>query len=181
MTTSPTGASAQPIGSGSGLDRWNALPADEAERELAACCASTAWVRAVVSGRPYRDLGAVLDASAAAFAELADADVDEALAAHPRIGERAAGSSREAAWSRQEQSGAADADAPTTAALAAGNRAYEQRFDRVFLICATGLSAAQMLAALEARLGNDDATERAVVRTELAKIAALRLERMLAG
>ena len=161
--------------------RFDALPADEAERELAACCASSAWVRAVVNGRPYQDLAAVLDASAAAFADLTDADVDEALAAHPRIGERAAGSGREAAWSRQEQSGAAGADSDTAAALATGNRAYEERFDRVFLICATGLSAAQMLTALEVRLGNDEATERAVVRTELAKIAALRLERMLGG
>lgn len=161
--------------------RFDALPADEAERELAACCASTAWVRAVVNGRPYRDLAAVLDASAAAFAELTDADVDKALAAHPRIGERAAGNSREAAWSRQEQAAAAGVDAHTAAALAAGNRAYEERFDRVFLICAIGLSAAQMLAALEVRLGNDEKTERAVVRAELAKIAALRLERMLSG
>ena len=161
--------------------RFDALPAEKAERELRACCASTAWVRAVVNGRPYRDLDAVLAASDAAFAELTDADVDEALAAHPRIGERAAGDSREAAWSRQEQSGAAVADARTAAALAAGNRAYEQRFDRVFLICATDLSAVQILAALQARLGNDEATERAVVRTELAKIAALRLERMLGG
>jgi 2-oxo-4-hydroxy-4-carboxy-5-ureidoimidazoline decarboxylase len=163
------------------MDRWNAMPAEEAERELKACCASATWVRAVVNGRPYRDLAAVLDASATAFAELTEADVDEALAAHPRIGERAAGNSREAAWSRHEQSGAADTDPNTTAALAAANRAYEERFDRVFLICATGLSAARVLAALEARLGNDEATERAVVRTELAKIAALRLERMLGG
>ena len=161
--------------------RFDALPAEEAERELRACCASASWVRAVVNGRPYRDLDAVLDASAAAFAGLTDADVDEALAAHPRIGERAAGDSREAAWSRQEQSGAAGADSTTAAALAAGNRAYEERFDRVFLICATGLSADQMLDALRARLANDDSTERAVVRTELAKIAALRLERMLGG
>ncbi|HEX2498819.1 MAG TPA: 2-oxo-4-hydroxy-4-carboxy-5-ureidoimidazoline decarboxylase [Actinomycetes bacterium] len=181
MTTSPANSNTQPADSGTTMDRFDALPAEAAERELRACCASATWVRAVVNGRPYRDLDAVLDASAAAFAELTDADVDEALAAHPRIGERAAGNSREAAWSRQEQSGAADADANTTAALAAGNRAYEERFDRVFLICATGLSAAQLLAELEARLGNDEATERAVIRTELAKIAALRLERMLGG
>ena len=167
--------------SATSVARFDALPAEEAERELRACCASASWIRAVVNGRPYRDLGTVLDASAAAFAELTDADTDEALAAHPRIGERATGNSREAAWSRQEQSGAAGADSKTAAALAAGNRAYEERFDRVFLICATGLSADQMLAALEARLGNDDSTERAVVRTELAKIAALRLERMLDG
>lgn len=176
-----TGRNTQPAGPGAVMDRWNALPAAAAEHELLACCASTAWARAVVNGRPYRDLGALLDASAAAFGRLTDADIDDALAAHPRIGERAAGTGREAAWSRQEQSGAAGTDDETKAALAAGNRAYEERFGRVFLICATGLSARQMLTALETRLGNDEATERAVIRSELAKIAALRLERMLGG
>ncbi|MCI0690054.1 MAG: 2-oxo-4-hydroxy-4-carboxy-5-ureidoimidazoline decarboxylase [Sporichthyaceae bacterium] len=162
-----------------GLAWFDGLPADEAERELRTCCASCAWARAVAAGRPYRDDDRLLAAADAAFEDLSETDIDEALAAHPRIGERATGPSREAGWSRQEQSGAVQADGTTKAALAAGNRAYEDRFGQVFLICATGLTAEQMLAALRARLDHDAVTERRVVRQELAKIARLRLERLL--
>ncbi|MGA8994744.1 MAG: 2-oxo-4-hydroxy-4-carboxy-5-ureidoimidazoline decarboxylase, partial [Nocardioidaceae bacterium] len=101
-----------------------------------------------------------------------------ALAAHPRIGERAAGDGVEAEWSRREQA-AADPDERTRQQLAAGNRAYEDRFGRVFLVCATGLSAEQILARLWERLGHDPATEAAVVAEELRKIAVLRLRRVL--
>ena len=81
----------------------------------------------------------------------------------------------EAAWSRQEQSGARDAPADVLAGLRAGNAAYEERFGHVFLICATGMSAASMLGALQTRLGHDPAAEREVVRDELMKIVRLRL------
>ena len=97
------------------------------------------------------------------------------LASHPRIGERAAADSREGGWSRQEQSGAAGAAEQVRRELAAGNAAYEQRFGHVFLICATGLSAEAMLAALRSRLRNDPIAEREVVRGELVKIVRLRL------
>lgn len=173
--TTPS-ASRQPAHELGWLD---ALPADEAERELRTCCASTAWARAVVAGRPYRDIDRLLAAADGAFAGLTETDIDEALAAHPRIGERATGPGREAGWSRQEQSGAASADDATKSALETGNRAYEERFGQVFLICATGLTADQMLAALHARLDHDAVTERRVLRQELAKIARLRLERLL--
>jgi 2-oxo-4-hydroxy-4-carboxy-5-ureidoimidazoline decarboxylase len=104
--------------------------------------------------------------------------VDRALAAHPRIGERAAGSGTEAAWSRAEQS-AVSRDSETERQLAEGNHAYEERFGRVFLICATGLSAEDVLAALRTRLGHDEVTEQAVVADELRKIALLRLGKVL--
>ena len=100
---------------------------------------------------------------------LAPDDVERALAAHPRIGERAQGEQTGAAWSRQEQGGVADDD---RSRLVEANRAYEERFDRVFLICATGLSGGEILSALHRRLDNDDATEAAVVADELRKIAA---------
>jgi 2-oxo-4-hydroxy-4-carboxy-5-ureidoimidazoline decarboxylase len=160
------------------LSEFNAAPADVASAELAACCDVPAWVDAVRDGRPYADVDealAVADKSARSFSP---DDVDRALAAHPRIGEKAAGSGTEAAWSRQEQSGVSR-DADTKDALVEGNRAYEERFNRVFLICASGLAGDQVLAALRARLGNDDATESAVVADELRKIALLRLERLL--
>jgi 2-oxo-4-hydroxy-4-carboxy-5-ureidoimidazoline decarboxylase len=107
-------------------------------------------------------------------------DIVQALAAHPRIGQRAEGEAREAAWSREEQSGMASAEDDTKAALAEANRAYERRFDHVFLISAQGLAPEQMLQAARARLANDEATEREVVRGELAKITRLRLERLVA-
>ncbi|MGV9597612.1 2-oxo-4-hydroxy-4-carboxy-5-ureidoimidazoline decarboxylase [Streptosporangium sandarakinum] len=86
---------------------------------------------------------------------------------------------REASWSRREQSGAAGADPAVLAALAEGNRAYEARFGHIYLVRAAGLTAGEMLDRLRARLGNDEETERDVVRTELAGIARLRVARLL--
>ncbi|MCI0688015.1 MAG: hypothetical protein L0Y54_12365, partial [Sporichthyaceae bacterium] len=103
----------------------------------------------------------------------------QALAAHPRIGERATGETREAGWSRHEQSAALDASGEVRRALAAANLAYEQRFGHVFLICATGRSDTEMLTAARARLTHDEVTEQGVVRIELGRIVALRLDRLL--
>jgi 2-oxo-4-hydroxy-4-carboxy-5-ureidoimidazoline decarboxylase len=161
-----------------GLAGFNALPADRLAPALRACCAAPQWADAVAAGRPYPDRAALHAVATDAVLGLDGPGLEAALTAHPRIGERAAGTGREAGWSRQEQSGATGTH---RAALAAGNRAYEERFGHVFLICATGLSAVQMLAALRTRLGNDPAAERAVVRTELAKIACLRLDKLLDG
>jgi 2-oxo-4-hydroxy-4-carboxy-5-ureidoimidazoline decarboxylase len=162
------------------IEAFNALPTERLDRELAACCAAPEWTARVRSGRPYKrreDLEAAADAAARA---LSWAQVAQGLAAHPRIGERAAGDSREAAWSRREQSAAAaSGDEGTRASLVRANQAYEQRFGHVFLIFASGRSQAEILAAAEARLGNDEATERAVVTDELRKIALLRLGRLL--
>ena len=146
--------------------------------ELRACCASTAWAEAVAAAGPYASLDDLVRASDRVIADLAWPDVEEALAAHPRIGERAAGSGREAAWSRQEQSGAAAAGTAVLDALRDGNEAYERRFGHVYLVCATGRDAEEMLGILNARLGNDAETERAVVRAELTKIVKLRLEKL---
>jgi 2-oxo-4-hydroxy-4-carboxy-5-ureidoimidazoline decarboxylase len=161
------------------LAEFNALTPEEAERELLACCASPAWARQVAARRPYSDVAAVIAAGDAALAALSWADIGQALAAHPRIGQRADGAGRDAVWSRREQAGMDGADAGVRAALVDANREYERRFDQVFLIFATGRSPAEMLAAARERLGNDEATERGVVRAELAKITRLRLERLV--
>ena len=163
-----------------GLSRFNSLAIADAEGELLACCAAPAWAREVVAGRPYRDREALLNAANAALDRLEWAQVEAALAAHPRIGQPPAGADREAAWSRREQAGVATANVPTRAALAEANRAYEERFGHVFLIFASGRTDAELLAAARGRLSNDDATERRIVREELTKIALLRLERLLA-
>ena len=161
-----------------GLRHFNTSPADEVSATLRACCDVPAWVDTVRDGRPYGDLESLLEVADVAARGLTRADVDRALGAHPRIGERASGGGTEAGWSRQEQSGVAD-DSGTQSALVAGNRAYEERFGRVFLICATGLSGEEILASLRARLGNDDDTEAAVVADELRKIALLRLRKVV--
>lgn len=133
----------------------------------------------MVAARPFADAAALARAADAAFAELAWPDFEEALRAHPRVGDRPRGLDRESSWSRGEQSGVIDAAREVAHDLHEGNIAYEKRFGHVFLICATGLSAEQMLAALRDRLGNDDATERDIVRAELLKIVHLRLAKLL--
>lgn len=161
-----------------GLAAFNARDAERAEKELLACCASRAFARRVAAARPYADAEALAGTAARAVLELDWEDVLEALSAHPRIGERPAGDTREAAWSRREQAGVED---ELRAALAEGNRAYEDRFGHVYLICATGLTGAEMLARLRERLGHDDETERRTVREELAKITRLRIGKLLEG
>ena len=159
----------------SSLDALNAAEPDRAERELLACCAARRWAGELVVRRPYLDVETLLTVSDGIFAELGWVDVEQALAAHPRIGEPAAGDGQEARWSRAEQSAATGA----AEELRAGNLAYEERFGRVFLICATGRAAGEILAELRQRLGNDEETERAVVREELRRIVGLRLRKLV--
>ncbi|MBP2702435.1 2-oxo-4-hydroxy-4-carboxy-5-ureidoimidazoline decarboxylase [Microbispora sp. RL4-1S] len=152
-----------------------------APEDLRSCCASAAWVAAVGARGPYQDVAALTEAGRAALAELAWDDVEEALAAHPRIGERPAGDGREASWSRREQAGTAGAGPAVLDAIHAGNAEYERRFGHVYLVCATGLGAAELLDLLRERLGNDRKAEREVVREELGKIVSLRLEKLWEG
>lgn len=154
------------------LDDFHALSAAEAQRGLMACCAAERWASRLARRRPYPGFDALLTAADREFAALGWADIAEALAAHPRIGERPAGASMEATWSRREQSAAAGIDPAVFAE-------YERRFDMVFLICADGLPAERVLASLDERMRNDEATERTVVRQELGKIVRLRLARWL--
>jgi 2-oxo-4-hydroxy-4-carboxy-5-ureidoimidazoline decarboxylase len=132
-------------------------------------------VYAVLRGRPFSALEALLAASDAAVGKLDEPALDQALAAHPRIGERRTGGAREDGWSRREQADALSAESDIRALLADGNRRYEERFGRVFLIRASGRSAQEMYDVLRARLANDPVTERSVVLQELAEIVRLRL------
>ncbi|WP_069167051.1 2-oxo-4-hydroxy-4-carboxy-5-ureidoimidazoline decarboxylase [Nocardia altamirensis] len=159
----------------------NALSPEAAEQELLACCASRQWAQKVAATRPYPDVDSVIAAAVTAVCELGWPEVEEALAAHPRIGDRAKAelSEREAAWSRGEQSGAATADLAVRRELAAGNQAYEDRFGHVFLIRATGRSAEEMLTELRKRLANSVLDERIKVQSELADITRLRVRKLL--
>ena len=157
------------------LAAFNVALPETAERELLTCCASESFARAIAEGRPYREPAALQDAVDAVFKTLNWDDIAESLNAHPRIGDRVPAGG----WSAAEQSGAASADDRVRQALAEGNLAYERRFGHVFLICASGLSGQDMLDRLQARLGHDTETERAIVREELLKITLLRLTKLL--
>ena len=153
------------------VGQFDALPAADADRELRAVCVAPRWARLVADGRPY---GSVAALQSAAESALTDADLDAAMAGHPRIGDRNAGGA-----SRHEQSAVATADADVVAALAEGNRAYEERFGHVYLVCASGRSAEELLATLRARLTNDPGTERRVALRELAAINRIRIARLV--
>lgn len=129
---------------------------------LTDCLAVPRWVDAVLAGRPYADLDAL---KAAADLPLGSDEIRQAMAAHPRIGEKPA-----AGWARAEQSGVDNADA-----FAAANAEYEAKFGHVYLVCASGRSGEELLKILRERLNNDPATELAVAGRELLKIAELRL------
>lgn len=165
------------------LHAFARLSVEEANDLLRPVCASPDWAAALIARRPYASFAELADESSALLASLPWEQIEVALAAHPRIGQRPAGQSPEAAWSRQEQAAATnsttDAETDVAAALHAANVAYEQRFGFVFLICATGRSAEEILAECRRRLGNDPAHERQEVRTELAGIARLRLARVV--
>lgn len=162
------------------LDRFNGLPPAAAREALLACCASPGWASRVADHRPFLTPADLVVAGVAEFDTLTWQDLAAVLAAHPRIGERPTGDSTEAAWSRQEQAGVEAGVQHTADELAQANRAYEERFGHLFLIFASGRSAPEILAAARGRLGNDDETERQVVRGELRKIVELRLERLVA-
>lgn len=155
--------------------RFDELPEDEARALLATCLDVPRWADEVLAGRPYGSPDALLARASASAATLDDGEREAALARHPRIGERA-GAGHDAAHSAREQSGVDRSDAEVLQRLADGNRAYEERFDRVFLIRAAGRDSREILAELERRLGNDDATERAETVDQLGQIALLRLE-----
>ncbi len=160
---------------GSAIQRYNAGPAEERYAELLRCVAVPRWARALVDGRPYADVAQLRRHAAELTAGLTEAEVLLALADHPKIGQRVS-----SGWSRAEQSGVDDRNAELAEALRAGNVAYEQRFGHIYLVCATGRDGADLLADLTARLTNEPAEEIDVVRTELGRIAELRLTRILA-
>jgi len=161
------------------LHAFNRISDHAAAEALAACCASRRWVARLASARPYSTVHDLYRMAADELARLEWPDVLEALAVHPRIGQRAAGGSREAAWSRSEQAGTARVGGTVLSELAAANAAYEAKFGFVFLIRAAGRSAEEMLAFCRDRLGHDELTEQPVVRGELAQIVRLRLDKML--
>jgi 2-oxo-4-hydroxy-4-carboxy-5-ureidoimidazoline decarboxylase len=164
------------------LARWNQLPAENAAEEILPCCGSQAWARLLSSRRPFRDANSLTAASDEVWSHLTPADWMEAFSRHPRIGERKApsvASPQSAAWSAQEQQNASSSPEAIQSALTEANRKYEQRFGRVFIVCATGKSAAEILDILDRRLHNDEVTEFREAAEEQRKITNIRLEKWL--
>jgi 2-oxo-4-hydroxy-4-carboxy-5-ureidoimidazoline decarboxylase len=162
----------------------NALPADEARAALARCCGSTRWVAGMLARRPWASPTALYADAKATWAALGRDDFLEAFAHHPRIGARGDASGDQAreeggaAWSRQEQARVGDANAETRRSLVEANERYLRRFGYIFIVCATGKSAAEMLGFLEERFCNDPARELAIAAGEQARITRLRLEKL---
>jgi OHCU decarboxylase len=166
------------------LDRLNTIPPREAAEQLRACCGSSRWVEAMLARRPFESAAELLAAADEAWRATGPEDWDEAFAHHPRIGERhaaAAVSATARAWSLGEQRTVASTDAAARAALAEANEAYERRFGRIYIVCAAGRTADEMLADITARMKNDPDRERAIAVEEQRKITRLRLETLIGG
>ncbi|MFG6503573.1 2-oxo-4-hydroxy-4-carboxy-5-ureidoimidazoline decarboxylase [Microbacterium sp. P05] len=157
------------------LDDFNALDEAEATAVARVWAEVPGWVNAVVAGRPYASVDALASYAGALAAQWAPADLEAALAAHPRIGARVSGDDASSAASRREQAAVRAATDDVVEAIADGNARYEERFGRVFLIRAAGRAPSEILAELERRLGNDDDTETREATAQLAEIALLRL------
>jgi 2-oxo-4-hydroxy-4-carboxy-5-ureidoimidazoline decarboxylase len=160
----------------------NAQGDREAGEALRRACGSERWVQDMLALRPFASTPALLEAAERTWRALGVEDHLEAFRHHPQIGEDMAELARRFAstadLSAAEQAGVHSAGDSTLLALRDANRAYRQRFGFIFIICATGKSAAEMLAALQARLPHDRATELATAAGEQARITRLRLERL---
>lgn len=164
------------------LAELNALAAPEAFEAFERCCGARRWAEAMVAARPYADAPALYAHAEAVWAEMTREDILEAFRHHPMIGD--VESLRQkfastAAWASNEQAGTAVASEETLEGLAAGNAEYLARFGYIFIICATGKPAEEMLASLRARLPHDPETELGVAAGQQALITRLRLEKML--
>ncbi|WP_200308512.1 2-oxo-4-hydroxy-4-carboxy-5-ureidoimidazoline decarboxylase [Streptomyces adelaidensis] len=170
MTSSSSTSSSTP-----GLARFNALAEHAAAAALHEACASAAWGRGLLAGRPYATVEDLFAASDAVMAGLTAEDLAEAMAGHPPIGRPEPGDPTSA----REQRGMAGASDELRAEMLELNLAYQDRFGHVFLICATGRTGEQMRDAVRERIGNPPEREREIVRTELGKINRIRLARLV--
>lgn len=167
-----------------GLERLNAMTFDEARAALLACCGSTRWSRELAEARPFAGERELEETADSVFGRLGREDWLEAFRSHPKIGGRRAERETGAAasgWSKEEQSGVGESPAATLEKLARLNHVYEEKFGYIFIVCATGKSAAEMLALLEARLGNAPDAELPVAAEEQRRITHLRLKKLLSA
>jgi 2-oxo-4-hydroxy-4-carboxy-5-ureidoimidazoline decarboxylase len=161
----------------------NAMDPTAARARMLECCGSGRWAQRMADGRPYRDREALFSAATSEWSRLTEPDFLEAFGAHPKIGDLDSLRSRFSAdaWAGGEQAGAAGAPGEILERLAEGNREYEERFGFIFIVCATGKAAAEMLSLLEARLPNTRAREVSEAAEQQALITRIRLEKLLDG
>jgi len=164
------------------IDKFNALGPKQASNQLRLCCVAERWIDAMLQGRPYADADVLLEQAHEHWQRLGEADYLQAFTGHPKIGDihslqkKYADSQTSAA---HEQAGVNSASESVIEALAQGNATYEKKFGFIFIVCASGKAAAQMLALLQQRLNNDHSTELAIAATEQEKITALRLQKII--
>jgi 2-oxo-4-hydroxy-4-carboxy-5-ureidoimidazoline decarboxylase len=166
------------------LARWNSLPLEEAANEILSCCGSKAWAQGMAAQRPFSDVTTLLAASDETWGNLTKGDWMDAFRSHPRIGESRAVQSASAvsqAWSAQEQRQVAAAGEDSKTAMADANREYEQRFGRIFIVCATGKSAPEILEILHRRLQNDERAELREAAEQQRQITNIRLTKWLSA
>lgn len=166
------------------LARWNGLRLDQAAEQIWPCCGSKTWAREMAARRPILDEAALLAACDEVWKSLSAPDWLEAFCSHPRIGESfrpPSSPAQSAAWSAEEQKKVSFAKEDVRAALAEGNRAYERRFNRIFIVCATGKSGPEILEILRRRLRNDDKTELHEAAEQQRQIAHIRLKKWLSS
>ena len=164
------------------LELLNALGPAEAEQALLQCCGSSRWAREVAASRPYENVELLIAQANEIWWSLQSDDWLEAFRSHPKIGEKKAAeavSDQSRQWSGQEQSGVRQASQETVDSLATLNRIYEEKFGFIFIICATGKTSEEMLAALRERLENDATRELIIAAAEQGKITELRLRKLL--
>jgi 2-oxo-4-hydroxy-4-carboxy-5-ureidoimidazoline decarboxylase len=164
------------------LARWNRLPVEDAVKEILPCCGSKAWAGGLAARRPFTDVTTLLAASDETWSNLPAEDWMEAFRSHPRIGESRAiqsASVQSATWSAQEQRDVATAGDGVKIALAEANREYERRFRRIFIVCATGKSAPEILEILRRRLKNDEPTELREAAEQQRQIIHIRMKKWL--
>jgi 2-oxo-4-hydroxy-4-carboxy-5-ureidoimidazoline decarboxylase len=163
------------------LVRWNELDAESAAGEILPCCGSHAWAQALAAKRPFATRQELFDASDAVWADLAEDDWREAFDSHPRIGQQHARSAtaQSLSWSSTEQSAAISQDDAAKLALAEGNRQYEERFGRIFIVRASGKSSSEILDILQSRMQNSVADEMLEAAEQQRQITQLRLRKWL--
>jgi|SRR5579871_2059769 len=159
------------------LAELNAMPQYRAEEELLKCCGAKAWARAMARRRPFASHDRMAKAAGEIWWRLHESDWLEAFAAHPQIGESKAGPAQ--GWSAQEQSGMSRAAAAVTTELAQANRDYLAKFGFIFIVCASGKPADEMLTILRARLANLPDQELRIAAEEQSKITLLRLGKLV--
>jgi OHCU decarboxylase len=165
-----------------GIMWLNALTGEAATAELLKCCGSTRWAQQMVAARPFRDLPALLKTAERLWWALDPPDWLEAFRSHPKIGEKKAErhvSADAHRWSDEEQAGTRGAPPEILAALAEANRAYEEKFGYIFIVCAAGKTSEEMLALLRQRLSNGADAELRIAAAEQSRITQLRLEKLL--